>query len=156
MAREIPKICEDCGTIYNFLASGYMYTVDGDLNDERWCSECMKTINKARKTLPRKFEYKWVHTDEYTFDTFEAKRLEAEAKKGNEATFRRAYPILTKLFDMGNKNVIRTITVNGFEYMLNYWAKNPEEANIKKRVYWDVLNNKMADIQPTQIGVGLI
>ena len=31
---------------------------------------------------------------------------------------------------------------------MNYWTKNPEQAEITKKVRWDILNNKIADEQP--------
>jgi len=146
--RIYQKLCRDCGTIYGFVASGYH--INREVNNDTWCPECMENINIIRKQIVRKFEYRWIPTEEFTYESFEALYQQIQIQNESERILvgRNFYPTLHKLDDMMNKNVKKDLEFNGSLYLINYWTKNPEEAQISKKVYWDILNNKIADEQP--------
>ena len=146
--KVLQKICRDCGTIYGFIASGYH--INREVNNETWCPECMENINIVRNQIVRKFEYRWIPTDEFNYESFEALYQKEQIRIQSEhfPTYKNFYPILYKLGDMEDKNIKKDLKFNNTLYLIDYWTKNPEEAQISKKVYWDILNNKIADEQP--------
>ena len=64
--RHVRKRCKHCNTEYYFVASGDLHPEERKLNDERYCPDCQKKINKALSKVTPKFIPKWVDTEEIT------------------------------------------------------------------------------------------
>lgn len=140
MTSHVRKFCVDCGTPYYFQASGWGAP---DNNDSMWCPECATLINNVRNNIVRKYDWRWVSSEEYTLD--ELKIIEEENQKKSEndnfgLNFIRVFPGLIDLNNRNNLNIIREVKTPKGIFLYNYWTE-AGNISISKKVYWDLLNN---------------
>jgi len=108
------KICIHCKTKYYYQASGH--GCDDELNDDKYCPECMGAIVDALKSIPVKFEE--IDTD--ASDEVTYKELLAIRKKCTNMFIRIRMP----LFDMSTGDYQNNIQIG--DYWLSEWEKSPE------------------------------
>lgn len=83
MTTHRGKRCKHCQRFYYYQGSG-----DGcfdNLNDERYCPECMKDILKVLNKIPLHSKKTWVVTNELSKEEFfeaREKRFKAESENG--------------------------------------------------------------------------
>lgn len=136
--------CVHCGIEYRYQASGSM---PGDYNDHEYCEECKEVLVKALKTIPKKFGYKFVKTNEVSIETLlrwekektEEHRMRMESGENIFPLMRQIFP---SLYDSGTGEHSRSGKISGREefvgktYSYFYWPSKINEANVnvEKRV----------------------
>lgn len=158
MTKIVQHICKDCGEIYHFQASG-MFAPEN--NDPDWCPTCAALINAVRKTIKRKFDWRWEKSNDYTLlelQSIESNNERIEKEKHDELCksgrfmfprVRKCIPCLFDMKDGENKNIANHVVTPSGTYCYSYWTKKGE-TKISKRIYWDLINNKISEIQPNE------
>lgn len=121
------KRCWHCKSTYQYQASGE--GCHNPINDDTYCPECKSVILEALVNVPRKFEQKWVETDEVTYDYLLEKRKIQDEKAGGLCT-RRVY---CSLFDTttGEAEKNDAFDVDNRQYLVQYWPSKREDMKIK-------------------------
>lgn len=130
--RTFIKDCKQCGTRYQFQASGY--GCNDELNDENYCPDCMEIIRK----IPKKFEKRFV--DCVDFSKEQSIQCVKEYEEGK--LFKRVFP---SLYDPETKTHSheKYFIKNNVEYHVHWWDDR-DEWSLKKEIRWDLEKNKEA------------
>lgn len=149
MTTHRQKICKDCGTMYHYQSSGFGAPEN---NDATWCLDCAKIINDARSSIKRKFDWKYVTSDEYTLD--ELKVIEEATPKPNffGMTLRRVYVGLFDLKNPSNKNIRGEVVTPKGAFIYSYWTES-DSIEIQKKVYYDLELNEPSEFQQRESDV---
>ena len=140
------KRCCHCGSVYTYHPSGSF----SNLNDARYCPECMEYVLKALKCISVKFKKKWISTEDYTREQLEAHRNQ-RSEGGTKAVVSRILPGLIKV-ETGEwqESICEYMSDPSRQgrctYYLCAWFKGEKE-EVKKEVWWDIEGSKIADDQ---------
>ena len=122
--------CKHCGSEYMYQASGFPHPEI--INDKEYCPVCAEAIQKALSKIPRKFEWRYVHTKDLT----KQQALEIIEKRDDQSTegfppIRRIFP---ELFDPKTNEWSRTeeFYYKDSKYMITYWKNKPKKYAIYK------------------------
>lgn len=139
--------CKHCGVEYYFQWSGNYDAVDvpREHRDEEYCPECKKAIVDALNTIPKKFNYQFVKTDEVSIDTilqWENEKVEDHRKQMEEGDKLGlvVFPMIKEVFpslyniESGESSVSGRIIGRGEfagkNYSYFYWPSKINEASI--------------------------
>jgi hypothetical protein len=140
MTTHIEKRCLHCQARYYYQSSGY--GCNEDLNDCRYCPECMLVLSKALEGVPAKFEKVWAPISEVFgpdvfIDVDILLRWEREREKeirdsGGLFITRVAF----SLFDLSGKRTEhsgivpgRGVKFQGYVFEYRYWTDNEKSKN---------------------------
>ena len=124
------KECKHCLSDYSYQGSGFG-CFDED-NDDTYCPECKKAINEALKQIPRKFEYKFVPTDDVNLETL----LHWEQEHKREVEERGGFHskrVLAGLMNLktGERDVYHEVIgredKKGRIYIYHYWSSDEND-----------------------------
>ena len=141
------KRCTHCKTVYTYFTSTYGFSPT--VNDEKYCPDCFKIIENALKSISVKFKKKFIATNDYTKEQI----VDAQnTRLNNGIPVKRIRP---GLYDVNTfsaqENVCEMMkdpkTNMMCYYSASWWPKNPDEVEITKEVWWDVINNCVAENQ---------
>ena len=149
--------CKHCGTEYTHQWSGNYDAVDTpkELRDKDYCPDCKKVVNEALLLIPKKFDYKFVDTDEVDLDTLlrwekeEAEEFQIK-QESNMAGFmlprmKRVFPSLVShdlKESMKTEQVIGREDKKGRKYIYSYWPSKPEQAKIRVEKYVNLITGE--------------
>jgi len=134
--------CIHCGTQYTHQCSGSYDAVDTprEYRDKDYCPDCKKVIFEALSNIPKKFEYKFVVTDEVNLETllrWEKEEIEDAKKIGShEWLLPKAKRIFASVMNQEMTETMKTEQVIGREdkkgrrYIYSYWPSKPNECRI--------------------------
>lgn len=154
MTTHKQTICRQCGTPYSFQGSGHW---EGDypaeLNDDRYCPDCMKVILEALSKIEKRFEWRDIPTTDYTVEELLEihKQQREEAAARQELMVRRVFIPLYDFQDMGNIYTTDEVKTPKGTYRVSYWTKKVVDNTpnvVKKHIYWDIKNSCQSAIQP--------
>lgn len=138
--------CAHCKTVYSYHPSTYGITYK--YNDDRYCPGCAEVIAKALKSVPKKFERRWIPTSDYTRE--EIIQAQKDRINGGGIPVRRVGVPLFDLKDSSNKyesvkeKMEDPVTRNSTLYVASWWSKEPDNVAIKKQVWWDLLKGEIS------------
>ncbi len=147
------KRCIHCGSQYYYQGSGS--GCGSPLNNPQYCTDCQKAINEALDKVPVKFEFRYVDVkllpQEYQYITKE-KILEWNENFESGQNGRWWRRVSFPLFDVNDpENIEKCIIVTvpegqckGFDVEYRSWSKKPEWDNVRVKVDWDIINDKLA------------
>jgi len=135
--KIIRKECNHCGTPYRHTLSGHIN--NPELNDDSHCHECMGVILKALDSIPKKFDYRHIKTDEVSVEELLAAKNALPKTLDGMPVPRRCFPELYNL-NTGEWTKTQQIPYNGTKYILCEVTKGI--FTITKRVLWDIVNDK--------------
>lgn len=136
------KYCKHCGIRYSWQASGSGFWESK--NTEDYCESCWKAITEALEKIPKKVEKRFIKTNEITYeDAINAiNEANESARKNNEMPRLIRYFGTMRKEDTGEYSRTREFKINNIKYIMFWFESEPENAVIKKEVYWDLINDK--------------
>jgi|TARA_Y100000310_G_scaffold130972_1_gene130187 hypothetical protein len=141
--KKIISYCIHCGVEYYYQASGWHPPKN---NDPKYCPDCKDSIMDTLSKIPVKFDRRLVETDDLTKEqALEIlKKYDEELKGKREDGIIVGTRVLASLVNQktGEQSIDRIFNYNGNEYYIHYWESEPDNYEIKKKVRWDILNNK--------------
>lgn len=154
MTTHERKRCRHCGTKYYYQGSGPGCLEE--LNDPNHCEYCKKAIIDALDNIPVKFEFRYVDikelSKEYQYITKE-KILEWNKDFEEGKIGRWCRRICMPLYDLEDpENIEKSIVITvpegkfkGTDVEYRYWSKKHEWDNIRVKVEWDLIKDKIVD-----------
>lgn len=121
------KRCIHCKSTYQYQASGN--GCHDPINDDTYCPGCKGFILESLKNVPKKFDQKWVETDEVTYDYLLEKRKIQDIKNSGLCT-RRVYFSLRNIVT-GESEKNDAFDVDDKQYLVQYWPSKKEDIKVK-------------------------
>jgi hypothetical protein len=147
--------CVHCGCKYYYQGSGYGCLEE--LNDPKYCRDCKKAIVDALENVPIRFEFRYVDIktlgSEYQYITKEKILEWNHACETGESGKRWCRRICMPLFDIEDpSNLENSIVITvpegqfkGSDVEYHCWSKKPEWDNIRVKVEWDLIEDKLVN-----------
>ena len=141
MTTSQTKRCEHCNVLYTYHPSTYGFKPE--YNDSRYCQDCDKVIGEALATVPVKFKKKFVPTSDYTREEI----ISAQEKRCEKLPIHR---IMMPLFDLTEPTnqqhnfcemMKDPISGQRIYYSVTWWSKKPDEVEVCKEIWWDIIND---------------
>jgi hypothetical protein len=103
----------------------------------------MKVIEQALKSMPILFKKKWINCSDYTFEQIQTAQNIRIGITG---------PVRRVMFSNADNDVCEMMpdpSNPGFSpyYHASYYKSKPDEVKVTKEIWWDEVNNKIADDQ---------
>ena len=142
--------CAHCKTVYPYHPSTYGITYK--YNDDRYCPGCAEVIAKALKSVPKKFERRWIPTSDYTREQIIAAQ-DLRCSQQSVLPIRRVFPPLFDMKDPSNNhlNVCELMddpkTGKKISYKATWWTKELDNVEVKKEVWWDIEKDNISTNQ---------
>jgi hypothetical protein len=140
--------CHHCGTEYKYQGSGSYEALDTPraLQDAKYCSDCKKAINDALSIISKKFEYRYVHTNEVTLDTL----ILWDQLNREDMINKFLFPQIMRVFPTCSLNgeyqiareVIGRDEFKGRYYYYSYWPSDKDNPIIKVEKRINLLTNE--------------
>lgn len=132
--------CKHCLDDYLYQYSGEpIGDIPRELKDDRYCPACKKVIVDALSIIPKKFEYKWIDTDEVDLDTLIRWEKEwLDVRKSSMLPLARR--VFMSLYDENRQEYSITREVNGRydkigrTYIYSYWPSKKEDCKITRKM----------------------